>query len=244
MNIQSIPLSLARVWSFRKFWQEEPNEYTVLGYQFTLDEETGWEIEGYEPKGNVRRAFTVKDDCYWVSLDFSAQELRIPAQLSGESVWLEVFKNHQDIHEQTALAIFGKSNHDLRKKAKAANFGIMYGMNARSLQEKFRMSREEHILLLGILQDPVKYDEETGNKVGKGGRRMTSISKIMRQLLPDYTKEQNLELVTVLENERLIQHIKSRYNMTLTDQGINHLSNTLTSKGMRFVVFISCPGSF
>jgi len=107
-----------------------------------------------------------------------------------------------------------------------------------SLVERFR---EEHIFLLSILRDPVKYDEETGNRVGKGGRTTTSISQIMRQLLPGWNKDLILEVTTVLENERLIQHITARYNMTLTDQGINHLVNTLTPKGMRFVTFISCP---
>ena len=107
-----------------------------------------------------------------------------------------------------------------------------------SLVERFQ---EEHIFLLSILRDPVKYDEETGNRVGKGGRTTTSISQIMRQLLPGWNKDLILEVTTVLENERLIQHITSRYNITLTDQGINHLVNTLTPKGMRFVAFISCP---
>lgn len=107
-----------------------------------------------------------------------------------------------------------------------------------SLVERFR---EEHVFLLSILRDPVKYDEETGNRVGKGGRTMTSISKIMRQLLPDWTKDLIIEVITVLENERLIQHITSRYNTTLTDQGINHLINALTPKGIRFVKFISQP---
>jgi len=106
-----------------------------------------------------------------------------------------------------------------------------------SLVERFR---EEHIFLLSILRDPVKYDEETGNRVGKGGGIMTSISQIMGQLLPDWTEDLILEVTTVLENdERLVQHITSRYNTMLTDQGINHLANTLTPKGMRFVAFIS-----
>ena len=107
-----------------------------------------------------------------------------------------------------------------------------------SLVEGFR---EEHIFLLGILRDPVKYDEETGNRVGKGGGIMTSVSQIMGRLLPDWAEEQILEVTTVLENERLVQHITSRYKTMLTDRGINHLANTLTSKGMRFVAFISRP---
>ena len=106
-----------------------------------------------------------------------------------------------------------------------------------SLVERFR---EEHIFLLSILQNPVKYDEETGNRVGKGGGMATSISQIMGQLLPDWTENLILEVATVLENnERLVQNITSRYNTMLTDQGINHLVNTLTPKGMRFIAFIS-----
>ena len=100
---------------------------------------------------------------------------------------------------------------------------------------------EEHIFMLGILRDPVKYDEETGNRVGKGGGIATSVSQIMGRLLPDWTEEQILEVATVLETERLVQHITSRYKTTLTDRGINHLANTLTSKGVRFVAFISRP---
>ena len=106
-----------------------------------------------------------------------------------------------------------------------------------SLVERFR---EEHIFLLSILRDPVKYDEETGNRVGKGGGITTSISQIMGQLLPDWAESLVLEVATVLENnERLVQNITSRYNTMLTDQGINHLVNTLTPKGLRFVAFIS-----
>jgi hypothetical protein len=106
-----------------------------------------------------------------------------------------------------------------------------------SLVERFR---EEHIFLLSILQNPVKYDEETGNRVGKGGGMATSISQIMGQLLPDWTENLILEVATVLENnERLVQNITSRYNTMLTDQGINHLVNTLTPKGIKFVEFIS-----
>ncbi len=105
-----------------------------------------------------------------------------------------------------------------------------------SLVERFR---EEHIFLLSILRDPVKYDEEAGNRVGKGGGFSTSISEIMKKLLPDWNEDLIQEVTIVLENERLVQNITSRYNTMLTDQGINHLINTLTSKGMRFVKFIS-----
>jgi len=152
-----------------------------------------------------------------------------------------------DIFEQTARKIVMTRQEAKRTAFRHIFSNAILSSNATydeveeflSLMERFR---EEHIFLLSILRDPVKYNEETGSRVGKGGGRMTSsISKIMRQLLPDWNKDLILEVTTVLENERLVQHITSRYNMTLTDQGINHLVNTLTPKGTRFVAFISCP---
>lgn len=100
--------------------------------------------------------------------------------------------------------------------------------------------RPEHIHLMRILRDPIAYDEETGNPVGKGQPGgITSISQIMRKLLPDWEQLHIREIATVLEqDERLIQHIVSRYGTMLTDQGIYHLQNSLTEKGKRFCSFI------
>lgn len=98
--------------------------------------------------------------------------------------------------------------------------------------------RVEHIFLLSILRDPIDYDRRTGNRVGPGGGLSISISQIMRALIPDLTEEQVLEITAVLENERLVKDIRSRFKTMMTDQGINHLANSLTSKGLRFCNFI------
>ena len=98
--------------------------------------------------------------------------------------------------------------------------------------------RPEHIFLLKILKDPVKYDEENRNLVGKGGGFSTSISQIMNKLLPDWDETSIIDVAAKLENDRLIKDITRNYNTMMTDQGINHLKNRLTDKGKKFCAFI------
>ena len=66
-------------------------------------------------------AHTFNANNIWVkNCDFNAEEVRIPALWSKEPVWVEAFKNRDDIHKRTAYAIFGKENYtkDKRKLAK------------------------------------------------------------------------------------------------------------------------------
>jgi DNA polymerase I len=79
------------------------------------------------------------------AIDYSAQELRIPANLSREPAWMEPFTTGGDVHKSTAIKIFGEENYDKdkRKMAKGANFGILYGMTAPNLAERFKMTLAE-----------------------------------------------------------------------------------------------------
>lgn len=76
--------------------------------------------EGFIQDQNIRSCFLPDDNTYWVSLDFNAEEIRIPALWSKEPVWCEAFSSGDDIHKRTAYAIFGKENYtkDKRKLAK------------------------------------------------------------------------------------------------------------------------------
>ena len=69
-----------------------------------------------------------------MSCDYSQIELRLMAALSGDSVMLEAFREGKDIHRATAAKIFhedeGSVTDDQRRKAKTANFGIIYGLEA------------------------------------------------------------------------------------------------------------------
>ena len=70
-------------------------------------------------------AFTPDENMYWVSCDYSGQELRAAALLSKEPSWETAFEHDKDIHKSTAISVWGEENYskEKRKKAKAVNFG-------------------------------------------------------------------------------------------------------------------------
>ncbi|MGD8865636.1 MAG: DNA polymerase I [Anaerolineales bacterium] len=81
----------------------------------------------------IRRAFVPKPDHLLLSTDYSQIELRIVAHIAEDKAMIEAFQNDQDIHSATAAAISGISledvTPDMRRNAKAINFGLIYGMS-------------------------------------------------------------------------------------------------------------------
>ena len=96
-------------------------------------------IEGFRQDRNIRSCIVPDDGRYWVSIDYAAEEIRIATVLSKEPVWTNVFVTGGDVHESTAKAIWGAENYnrDLRKIAKGANFGILYGQNEYNFADHF-----------------------------------------------------------------------------------------------------------
>lgn len=93
----------------------------------------------------IKKAFITDEDKILLSMDYSQIELRVLAEISKDENMLNAFKNDFDIHNNTAINIF-KTNDitpDLRRKAKAINFGIIYGMSAWSLANDLGISNEE-----------------------------------------------------------------------------------------------------
>ena len=86
---------------------------------------------------NFRKFFKASDGKVLCDADYSQIELRVLASLSNDKVMIETFKEGRDIHAETAESVFrktaGQSDPDLRRKAKAVNFGIVYGIGAFSL---------------------------------------------------------------------------------------------------------------
>ena len=134
VNVQSIPKPKAKMWYVREATEEEiANKKDILGYSFSLTEKSDKWIEGFDPYMNIRTAFTADEGHYWLSLDMEGEELRIAANVFKEPVWINAFKNGEDIHKNTTISIWGHGyTKDRRKKAKVANFGVMYGMEAYS----------------------------------------------------------------------------------------------------------------
>ncbi|MGM9805847.1 MAG: DNA polymerase I [Candidatus Aphodosoma sp.] len=95
----------------------------------------------------IRRAFIASDGCVFLSADYSQVELRIMAHLSGDSNLIQAFQADHDIHAATAANIYhipiGEVDDDMRRKAKTANFGIIYGISAFGLAERLNIPRSE-----------------------------------------------------------------------------------------------------
>jgi DNA polymerase-1 len=80
----------------------------------------------------IRRAFVAAPDHLLLSVDYSQIELRIVAHMAGDKAMIKAFKEDQDIHATTAATVFGvapgKVTDEMRRRAKAVNFGLIYGM--------------------------------------------------------------------------------------------------------------------
>lgn len=95
-----------------------------------------------------RRVFTKSyEDGILVGADYSQVELRVMAHLSGDSALIDSFEQHSDIHTMTASRVFRVPAEDVtplqRSRAKAVNFGVIYGISAFGLSEDLKISRKE-----------------------------------------------------------------------------------------------------
>lgn len=95
----------------------------------------------------IRKAFVPEPGCIFFSADYSQIELRIMAHLSQDEHLVNDFREGRDIHAATAARVFHKPidevTRDERRKAKTANFGIIYGISAFGLAERMDVSRTE-----------------------------------------------------------------------------------------------------
>lgn len=95
----------------------------------------------------IREAVIPDEGCLFLSADYSQIELRLMAHFSQDEHMLAAFRSGQDIHAATAARIYGKPieaiSKDERRKAKTANFGIIYGISAFGLAQQLDCSRTE-----------------------------------------------------------------------------------------------------
>lgn len=141
----------------------------------------------------IRKAFVPEPGCIFFSADYSQIELRIMAHLCADEHLVNDFRCGRDIHAATASRIFHKPieevSRDERRKAKTANFGIIYGISAFGLAERMEVSRTEAKELITnyfdtyprvkeYMQTSVERARELGYIVTEFGRR---------RYLPDIT---------------------------------------------------------
>ncbi|NVH50296.1 DNA polymerase I [Photobacterium damselae subsp. damselae] len=125
----------------------------------------------------IRQAFVAPKGRKILAIDYSQIELRIMAHLSGDQALLDAFRDGKDIHSATAAEIMGVSIEDVsseqRRRAKAVNFGLIYGMSAFGLAKQLGIPRGEAQAYMdkyferypGVMQ----YMEDTRNAASEKG---------------------------------------------------------------------------
>lgn len=151
----------------------------------------------------LREAFVPRGGYSFVSFDYSQIELRILAHLSGDEHLSEAYRNNEDIHTKTASGIFGvepeKVDSDMRRLAKAVNFGILYGLSA------FGLSRDT-----GVAQKDAKIFIE------KYFATYPKVKGFIEQIAKDTRK--NGYAITLAGRKRFIKEIRSN-NRTVAMRG-------------------------
>ena len=147
----------------------------------------------------LRKAFIPGDDDHLLlSADYSQIELRLMAHKSGDPNMLEAFKQNMDIHAATASKIYdlpvSQINSDMRRKAKTANFGIIYGISAFGLAQRLAIPRNEAQELISGYFDAYpgvrKYINETIDKAKEKGYVETLLGR--RRYLPDINSRNSI----------------------------------------------------
>lgn len=134
----------------------------------------------------IRKVFVPQEDWIFVDADYSQIELRILAHMSGDESLIDAYRQAQDIHAITASQVFHvpleQVTPQLRRNAKAVNFGIVYGISAFGLSEDLSISRKEaneyieryfatYPKVKQFLDGLVASAKETGYSVTMFGRR-------------------------------------------------------------------------
>lgn len=140
----------------------------------------------------IRKAFIADDDdCIFFSADYSQIELRLMAHLSNDPHMVEAFCSGADIHAATAAKIYGipveEVTSDMRRKAKTANFGIIYGISVFGLAERLGIPRAESKELIdGYFQTYPRVKEymEESIRVAKEKGYVETLFK-RKRFLPD-----------------------------------------------------------
>jgi DNA polymerase-1 len=151
-------------------------------------------VRGEEGR-EIRKGFIADDGHVLLSADYSQVELRVFAHYSGDTAFLEAFNQGEDIHARTASEILGLPVNDvtpdMRRMAKAINFGIIYGMGPQKLSEELgidlKTAKDYIATYYERYQGVVRYREQTISFAREKGYVTTLFNR--RRYLPDMNHE-------------------------------------------------------
>ena len=146
----------------------------------------------------IRKAFIPEQGCLFFSADYSQIELRIMAHLSGDKNMIDAFNSGHDIHAATAAKIYkvpiSEVTSDMRRKAKTANFGIIYGISVFGLAERMNVDRKEaKELIEGYFEtypDVKRYMDNCINEAREDGFVETVFHR--KRFLPDINSRNSI----------------------------------------------------
>ena len=164
----------------------------------------------FEAGKMLRKVFKAEDDRVFLDADYSQIELRIFAHISGDKEMIAAFNNDEDIHAQVAAKVFDVDlknvTSQLRSRAKAVNFGIVYGISDYGLSQQIGVTRKE----------AKQYIDEYLKKY-------SGIKKFMEEI-PEKAKE-NGYVETLFKRRRYIPEINSK-NYNIRQFGMRAAMNT------------------
>jgi DNA polymerase-1 len=146
----------------------------------------------------IRRAFIPREGWRFLSADYSQVELRILAHCSEDEILIRAFGDGEDIHTRTACEVFQVSadqmTDELRRQAKAINFGIVYGMSAFGLSKQLEISQKMARAYIDNYFDRYRgvkrFLDQTIAEARQTQRTSTLLGRI--RLLPDITSGNNI----------------------------------------------------
>ncbi len=147
-------------------------------------------IRGEEGR-EIRKGFVTDSGHFLVSADYSQVELRVFAHYSGDEAFIDAFNRDEDIHSRTASEIISREDHvvtpEMRRIAKAINFGIIYGMGPRKLSEELgidhKTAKDYIAAYYDRYQGVARYRDEMIERARKNGYVTTLFNR--RRYLPN-----------------------------------------------------------
>jgi DNA polymerase-1 len=144
----------------------------------------------------IRECFVAEPGKVLTSADYSQVELRVLAQVADDEVLKDIFRRGEDVHTETAAAIFGIDpadvDHATRDRAKAVNFGIIYGLSAFGLSDRLKIPRDEAAEFikryLGRFEGVKKFMDDTVAQAKIDGYVTTLIGR--RRAIPEINSSQ------------------------------------------------------
>lgn len=195
----------------------------------------------------IRKAFEAEKGCVLMSSDYHQIELRILAHMANEPGLIEAFNSDIDVHTKTAIDIFNVTKEEvtplMRRRAKAVNFGIVYGISDFGLAEQLGVSRaeakefidvynEKYPGIMKYMNSLVQFCEENGYVTTISGRRR-EIPEIHQKnhMVKEFGKRAAMnapiqgsaaELIKLamihIDEEMKKQHVKSKMTLQVHDE--------------------------